>query len=135
LKLLIVDDDHDFRRVAKLALLADGYEIFEASSGREVLDLARREQPDLILLDVLMPGLDGYKVCRQLRANPATNRTAVLVLTALGDPTAGYKAKQAGADDYVVKPVSVSELHERIERLLRRHELLHGARRRAEQGK
>jgi DNA-binding response OmpR family regulator len=135
LKLLIVDDDHDFRQVAKVALLADGYEVFEASSGREAMDLARREQPDLILLDVLMPGLDGYQVCRQLRANPATNRTAVLVLTALSDPTAGYKAKQAGADDYLVKPVSASELRERIERLLRRYELLHGARRRAEQGK
>jgi DNA-binding response OmpR family regulator len=135
LKLLIVDDDHDFRRVAKLALLADGYEVFEAGSGREALDLARREQPGLILLDVLMPGLDGYKVCHQLRANPATNRTAILVLTALGDPTASYKAKQAGADDYLAKPVSVSELRERIKRLLRRHELLHGVRRRAEESK
>jgi len=134
LKILLVDDDRDFREVTKLSLLSEGYEVFEASSGREAMSMARQTQPDLILLDILMPGLDGYATCRQLKTNPATNHIAIIVLTALGDPTARYKAKQAGADDYVAKPVMAQELRERVRRLLRRYELFRGARRRAEEG-
>lgn len=67
LKILIVDDDRDFRQVTKMSLLKGGYEVFEASSGREAMNVARQVQPDLILLDILMPGLDGYETCRQLK--------------------------------------------------------------------
>lgn len=130
MKILIVDDDSNFREATRLSLLPKGYEVLGARSGREAMDLARKEQPDLILLDILMPGLDGYETCRQLKTNPATSRIAIIVLTALGDPSARYKAQEAGADDYIAKPVTPQELRERVERLLRRYELFYGARRR-----
>ena len=130
LKILIVDDDRDFRQVTKMSLLKGGYEVFEASSGREAMNVARQVQPDLILLDILMPGLDGYETCRQLKTSPATSHIAIIVLTALGDPAVRYKTRQAGADDYVAKPVMLQELYERVERLIHRRELFHGARRR-----
>jgi DNA-binding response OmpR family regulator len=130
LKILITDDDRDFRKVTQLSLSRRGYEVVEASSGREALELARKEQPTLILLDILMPGTDGYEICRQLKTNPATNHIPIIVLTALGDLSARHKSREAGADDYVAKTVAPQELIERIERLLRRYELFHGARRR-----
>jgi CheY-like chemotaxis protein len=129
LNILIVDDDSDFREVARLSLTPGGYDIFEAGGGREAMDMARQLQPDLILLDILMPGLDGYETCRQIKANPATSHIAIIVLTALGDPAAHYKARQAGADDYVAKPVTAQELREHVQRLMRRYELFHRARR------
>lgn len=129
MKILIVDDDSNFREVTKLALASSGYEISEADSGREALNLARQLRPDLILLDILMPGLDGYQTCRQLKTNPATSHIPVIVLTALGDPAAQYKSKQAGADDYVAKPVTAQELHERVQRQMRRYQLFQRARR------
>lgn len=131
-KILIVDDDRDFREVVKLSLATNDCTIFEAASGREAMSLARQLQPDLILLDILMPGLDGYETCRQLKANPATSHIAIVVLTALGDPMAQYKARQAGADDHVAKPVTAQELRERVERMMRRYELFHRARRRTD---
>lgn len=134
MKVLLVDDDRDFREITRLSLLAEGYQVFEASSGREAMNMARQIQPDLILLDILMPGLDGYATCRQLKTNPATNRIAIIILTALGDPTVRFKAKQAGADDYIAKPVMAQELRDRVRRLLDRYELFHGIRRRAEEG-
>jgi two-component system alkaline phosphatase synthesis response regulator PhoP len=130
LKILITDDDLDFRKVTRLSLLRKGYEVVEASSGREAIEMARKEQPTLILLDILMPGIDGYEICRQLKTNPDTSHIPVIVLTALGDLSARHKAQGAGADDYVAKTVTPQELSERIERLLRRYELYYGARRR-----
>lgn len=112
-----------------MSLTSSGYEVVEAASGREAMSLARKEQPDLILLDILMPGLDGYEACRQLKTNPATSHIGIIVFTALGDPAARYKAKNAGADDYIAKPVTPQELRDRVARLLRRYELFHGARR------
>jgi len=132
LKVLIVDDDSDFRKVTGLSLSDSGYKVFEASSGREAINLARQARPDLILLDILMPGLDGYETCRQLKTNPATGHIPIIVLTALGDPATRYKAQQAGADACVAKPVRLQELHEQVKRLLRRYELFRRARRRAD---
>lgn len=131
LKILIVDDNSDFREITRLSLSNSGYEVLEASSGREAIDAARKEQPDLILLDILMPGLDGYAACRQLKTNPTTKHIPIIVLTALGDPSVRYKARESGADDCIAKPMTTKELCERVERLLRRYELFHGARRRA----
>jgi DNA-binding response OmpR family regulator len=132
LKILIVDDDSDFREITRLSLSRSGYEVLEASSGREAIDLAREVQFALILLDILMPGLDGYETCRQLKTNPSTSHVPIIVLTALGDPLAHHKARQAGADDFIAKPMTSRELRERVERVLRRYELFHGARRRAD---
>ena len=79
-----MDDDSDFRKVTRLSLSIRGYKVLEASSGREAISLARQVQPDLILLDVLMPGLDGYEACRQIKTNPATSHIPIIVLTAVG---------------------------------------------------
>lgn len=124
-----MDDDSDFRKVTRLSLSVRGYEVLEAGGGREAINLARQAQPDLILLDILMPGLDGYETCRQIKTNPATSHIPIIVLTALGDPAARYKAQRAGADDCVTKVVTPQELHERVERLLRRYKLFRRARR------
>jgi CheY-like chemotaxis protein len=132
LRILIADDDSDFRKVTGLLLSGRGYKVLEARSGREAVDLARQVQPDLILLDVLMPGLDGYEACRQIRTNPATSHIPIIVLTAVADPAVCDKAQQAGADDCIAKLAVSRELHERMERLLRRYNLFHGARRRAD---
>lgn len=130
MKILIVDDDSDFRKVTNLSLSGRGYQILEASGGREAINLAQQVQPDLILLDILMPGLDGYETCRQIKTNPATSHIPIIVLTAVSDPAARHKAQQAGADDCVAKLAMPQELHERVERLLRRYDLFHSARRR-----
>jgi DNA-binding response OmpR family regulator len=132
-KILIVDDDSEFREIARLSLSKNGYDMLEASGGREAIDLARKVQPALILLDILMPGLDGYETCRQLKTNPATSHIPIIILTALADPLASYKARQAGADDCIAKPVTSQELRDRVERDLRRYELFHGARQRAKE--
>lgn len=128
MKILVVDDNNDFREIVRLSLQNSGYTIFEADSGRQALNLAREIKPGLILLDILMPGLDGYETCRQFKANPSTSHIPILILTALGDPLANQKAKEAGADDYTAKPVMPQELRDRVERLLHRHNLFHGAR-------
>lgn len=133
MKILIVDDDSEFREIARLSLSKNGYDIVEASGGREAIDLARKVRPALILLDILMPGLDGYETCRQLKTNPATSHIPIIILTALADPLASYKARQAGADDCIAKPVTSQELRDRVERDLRRYELFHGARQRAKE--
>ena len=133
MKILIVDDDSEFREIARLSLSKNGYDILEAGGGREAIDLARKVQPALILLDILMPGLDGYETCRQLKTNPATSHIPIIILTALADPLASYKARQAGADDCIAKPVTSQELRDRVERDLRRYELFHGARQRAKE--
>lgn len=130
MKLLIVDDNSDFRQIIRQSLTKAGYEVVEAGDGRQTLDLVRTAKPDLILLDILMPGTDGYELCRQLKTNPTTSQIPIMVLTALGDPLAQHKAQQAGADEYVAKPVSTQELQDRVERLLARYELYYGARRR-----
>jgi CheY-like chemotaxis protein len=127
-EILIVDDDSDFRTVTGLSLSGKGYKVLEASGGREAINLAQQAQPDLILLDILMPGLDGYEACRQIKTNPATSHIPIIVLTAVSDPAARHKAQQAGADDCVAKPVMPQELHERVERLLQRYELFRSAR-------
>jgi len=127
--ILVVDDNSDFREIVRLSLQEAGHEVLEAGSSRQALQLARQNQPDLILLDILMPGLDGYETCRQFKTHPSLTQIPIMVLTALGDPLARYKAHQAGADDYVAKPISPQDLRDRVERLLRRYELFHRARR------
>ncbi len=128
-KILIVDDSEDFRLITRLALSSQEYEILEASSGREALTLAREEQPTLIFLDILMPGLDGYETCRQLKTNSATSHIPIIILTALGDPLARRKSQEAGAGDCITKPVTPQELRDLVKRFLRRYKLFHGARR------
>lgn len=119
-RILIVDDDFETLRMVGLMLQHQGYEIIAASNGEQALSLAGTEQPDLIILDIMMPSMDGYEVARQLRANPQTENIPILMFTAktqVDDKIAGYNA---GADDYLTKPVHPAELIAHIKALLSR---------------
>ena len=117
-RVLVVDDEPAVRESLERALVAEGYSVLLAKDGLEALAAVAGDRPDLVLLDVLMPALDGLEACRRLRA--AANRVPVLMLTArddVGDRVAGL---DAGADDYLVKPFALDELLARIRALLRR---------------
>jgi CheY-like chemotaxis protein len=119
-KILIVDDDVDAVRLVGLMLERRGYAIVAAQSGAQALAKAQTETPDLVILDVMMPDMDGYEVCRRLRANPATADTPIMMFTAKtqkNDKVAGF---QAGADDYLTKPIHPEELVSRLEAVLLR---------------
>lgn len=121
---LIVDDDADIRRFLGLTLRHDGFEVHEAVDAEDALDRARSIDPDVILLDVMMPGVDGYEVCRRLRADPRTQETPVILLTAKGRAEDKIRGLDVGADDYVVKPFDPEELVARVNSVLRRSRAL-----------
>ena len=116
-KILIVEDAQQVRRVLRTALSAEGYEIFEASSGEEALEAIRQTMPDAILLDVNMPGIGGLETCREIRR---TLDVPIVMLTVRNAERDKVMALDAGADDYVVKPFSMAELLARIRAALRR---------------
>ncbi len=118
--ILVVDDDLQTVKLISLLLQRRGYRVSPATSGAQALAKAETEQPDLIILDIMMPGMDGLEVCQRLRANPRTARIPILIFTAkatVADKIAGF---QAGADDYLTKPVHPAELISRVEALLQR---------------
>ena len=119
-KILIIDDDVDTLKLVGLMLQKQSYQIVAASDGLQGLEKAETENPDLILLDVMMPGMDGYVVAKRLRANPLTANTPILMFTAktqLDDKVNGF---EAGADDYLTKPTHPSELNAHVKALLSR---------------
>ena len=119
-KILIIDDDLDTLRLVGLMLQRQGYQISAATNGQQGLDKAFEEDPDLILLDVMMPDMDGYEVTRRLRQNPSTVETPILMFTAktqLDDKVIGF---EVGANDYLTKPTHPTELQARVKALLAR---------------
>jgi pilus assembly protein CpaE len=127
-KILVIDDEMQTVKLVGMLLQRRGYEIVAATLGSQGLEKARAERPDLIVLDIMMPDMDGFDVCRRLRANPTTAGIPVIMFTAktlVGDKVTGF---QAGADDYLTKPVHPDELASRVEALLAR-----SARRQAEE--
>jgi diguanylate cyclase (GGDEF)-like protein len=120
--ILLVDDDPLMRRIVVAALAKDNYEVMEADSGTAGLAQAQALRPDLILLDVMMPDLDGYEVCHRLRANSTTANVPVIMLTALGEISEKVRGMQMGADDYITKPFDPRELRSRVFAHLRRSE-------------
>lgn len=118
-KILVVDDEASIRRILETRLSMIGYAVVTAADGEEALTTFRREQPDLVVLDVMMPKLDGYGVCQELRKE---SDVPIIMLTALGDVADRITGLELGADDYVVKPFSPKELEARIRSVLRRIE-------------
>ncbi|MBV8830975.1 MAG: response regulator transcription factor [Acidobacteriaceae bacterium] len=116
-KVLIVDDEPQIRRVVRAALSLKGYELFEARNGEEALDVLREYDPDLVLLDMNMPGIGGMETCRKLRS---VSEVPIIVLSVRDGEADKIAALDAGADDYVTKPFSVNELMARIRANLRR---------------
>jgi DNA-binding response OmpR family regulator len=117
---LVADDDPDILQLVALRLGRSGYDVVTASDGEQALDAALERAPDLALLDVMMPKLDGYQVTERLRGNATTRHMPVILLTARvqeGDVARGI---QAGADDYVKKPFSTQELRARVQAVLGR---------------
>lgn len=119
-KILVVEDDLESLKLIGLMLQSRGYQVLAALNGPQALQKATTEAPDLVLLDVMMPGMDGYEVARRLRADPRTAHLPIIMLTARGQVTDKVAGFEAGADEYLVKPVHPAELLTRIEALLAR---------------
>ena len=117
-RILVVDDDPKIRTVVRRGLAYEGYRVVEAASGEEGLAKAREHLPDLIVLDVMLPGVDGFEVTRRLRS--AGDPVAILMLTARDEVSDRVKGLETGADDYLAKPFSFQELLARVHALLRR---------------
>lgn len=122
--ILVVEDDRALAGVLEYNLSSEGFNVTCAMDGQDALNQARSKAPDLVLLDVMIPVLDGVQVCRQLRSEPATRNTPIIMLTAKGEETDQVVGFSVGADDYVTKPFSVRVLLERVKALLRRNERL-----------
>jgi DNA-binding response OmpR family regulator len=118
---LLVEDEDQLRRVMKDLLEREGYIIAEARDGVQALDQVDRVAPDAIILDLNLPGLDGYSVLSQLRSRPATRDIPVMVLTAKGDEDNEVRVFELGADDFIAKPFRARALSARLEAVLGRH--------------
>jgi CheY-like chemotaxis protein len=116
--ILVVDDEEEIRRVMRLTLTIAGYDVREAENGEKALESLRRNPPDLILLDVLMPGMDGFEVCRIVRADPATADIPILILSARTDTQSKEEGFRAGATKYLTKPISPPQLLHHIVEVL-----------------
>ena len=120
LKVMLVDDEDDIRTIGNLSLSrVGGWQTVLAASGAEALEKAAVEKPDLILLDVMMPDMDGFEVCRRLRAEPSLMEVPIILLTALDDRESKLQGLKAGADDFLSKPFDRAELRARVRTITR----------------
>ena len=119
-RILIVDDEKDLVSLVALHMRMAGYEVFVANDGWTAIDVCRENKPDLIILDLMLPKLSGWEVCRRLREDESIKDTAVLMLSARGETDDKVRGFGVGADDYVTKPFSPKELVARVKRLLER---------------
>ncbi len=120
-KILIVDDEPDILDFLSYNLRKEGFDVATASSGKEALEMALKIRPQLIILDIMMPEMDGVEVCRRLRANPDFNKTTITFLTARDEDVSQISALDVGGDDYITKPIKPQVFISRINALLRRN--------------
>ena len=121
-KVLIVDDEEFVRQLIQIKLKFCGIETVEAGNGVDAIEKAVSEKPDLILLDVMMPKMNGFEACQRLKANQETAHIPIVMLTARGDPSAKERGENAGALEYLTKPFSPQKLAERVLEILRQFE-------------
>ena len=119
-KILIVEDEANIRQLVRYNLEKEGFQVMEAADGLQGLRTAQREKPDLVLLDLMLPGMDGLEVCRTLKGAPVTAALPIIMLTAKGEEVDKIIGLELGADDYMTKPFSPRELTARIKAVLRR---------------
>jgi two-component system alkaline phosphatase synthesis response regulator PhoP len=119
-KVLVVDDEEYIQHILNFSFGAEGYDVVTAGDGEEGIKKARSEKPDIIVLDIMMPKMDGYEACKRLKTDPHTKNIPVILLTAKGREVDRKLGSQAGADDYVVKPFSPGRLIERVEGMMKR---------------
>lgn len=119
-KILIVDDEDHIRELLKFNLEKSGYNVYTANDGLEGLQLAREKQVDLILLDLMLPGMDGFEVCKEIRKDNIISNVPIIMLTAKSEEIDKILGLELGADDYITKPFSIRELSARVKALLRR---------------
>ena len=124
---LVVEDEEDIRELVSYNLLKEGYQVAGVSSGEDALKAIEAKTPDLILLDIMLPGLDGLKVCRSLKSNPMFDAIPIIMLTAKGEEPDIVAGLNMGADDYITKPFSPKVLLARMQAVLRRAEAAHDA--------
>ncbi|HSD83445.1 MAG TPA: response regulator, partial [Anaerolineae bacterium] len=122
-RILIADDDEGLRHLLQLVLRHEGFEVIEAADGIEALARAYDSNPTLVLLDVMMPGVDGYDVCRKLRSDQRTHRMPIVFVTAIDDITQRNESLKLGADDCIKKPIGPRELIARVREVLDRRGL------------
>jgi len=118
--ILVVDDEEDIIELVELNLTREGYRVLGCTTGEKALEIARSKLPNLIVLDLMLPGIDGLEVCRRLKSGPKTGRIPIVILTAKGEEADIVMGLELGADDYVTKPFSGKVLAARVRRLLRR---------------
>lgn len=124
IKILVADDEKDIRRLISFVLQKNGYNVVEAVNGAQAIQIAKTENPDIVLLDVMMPQVDGFEVCRQLRSNPATNKTPILMLSAKSQSSDIMDALLLGAAYYLVKPFTPKDLLEKVSELAKGVEIV-----------
>ena len=122
-RILLVDDEQSIQTLLTYPLRKDGYEVVSALDGREALDRFARQRFDLVVLDIMLPKIDGIEVCRRLRSR---SQVPIIMLTAKGDEVDKVRGLEIGADDYITKPFSVREFRSRVKATLRRSEMLRG---------
>lgn len=120
-KILLVDDEQDILEFLSYNLRKEGYEVFTSTNGRKSIEIAREVKPNLIILDVMMPDLDGIETCRELRAIPDLKDVVIAFLTARGEDYSQIAGFESGADDYITKPIKPRVLISRVQALLRRY--------------
>ena len=119
-KIIVIEDEPDIQEVIVHNLLRDGYQVDATPNGERGLELVRRLEPDLVLLDLMLPGLDGVEICRRMKTDPRTRTVSIIMVTARGEESDVVLGLGLGADDYVCKPFSPRELMERVKAVLRR---------------
>ncbi len=123
-RILIADDDDGLRHLLSLVLCREGFEVIEAADGTEALARAYDSSPTLVLLDVMMPGLDGFDVCRKLRSDQRTHRMPIVFVSALADVKQRNELLKLGADDCISKPIGPRDLITRVRGVMERHGLV-----------
>lgn len=120
IKILLVDDDADILEIVGFNLEAENYQVYTAKNGREALTIAKKETPNLVILDVMMPEMDGIETCEHMRKLPELNNTIITFLTARGEDYSQVAGFDVGADDYITKPIKPKLLVSKVKALLRR---------------